>query len=69
VLHVSVDRKSAYIEKSAHFVKRLTGLIEVPAASVQNYRRDMIRPPHSVVLKGLRDAPGDFEPLWRTKAP
>jgi hypothetical protein len=34
-LYVSVDRKSAYIEKSAAAVKRRTGTSQVAAASVQ----------------------------------
>jgi hypothetical protein len=51
-LHVSVDRKSAYIEKSAAVVKRRTGTGEVPAASVQISQRVMIRTPNGVVRRG-----------------
>jgi hypothetical protein len=62
VLHVSIDRKSAYIEKSAPGVKRRTGRNEVPAASEQNHRRVIIRPPHHRP-KEPRDAVGVIEPV------
>ena len=60
VFHISIDRKSAYIEKSVPVVKRRTVPIEVPAASKQNRHRVIIPPP-SGRPKGLGDSLGAIE--------